>query len=170
LHPPYVATAITEDGTFTPTFNFSNVEDGDRFVLQVTYDMTDTGFTNTSAYSGVTDYFREKTENSLEQTVDTITQGVVGSERTVSLKTRRINAPIRSNSLFLYRIGNVKSIMSIFDVEQTTINFSSYYTGATGSRETIRVYVDSRATVDPAQPNSVVVNQGNGSSVTRIQR
>ncbi len=167
LHFPFVASSITETGTFTPTFNFSNVEDGDSFVLEVTYDMTDTGFTNTSTFSGVTQYFREKTENSLEQTIDTSTaQDVVGSQRSTSIKTRRINAPIRSNSVFLYRIGNVKSIMNIFDVEQRIINYSSFATGATGSRETLRVYVDSRIAEDPAAPNAAFGNQGNGSSVT----
>lgn len=166
LHFPFVATATTENETFTPTFNFSNVEDGDSFVLEVTYDLTDTGFTNTSTYSGVTQYFRNKTENSLEQTVDETTQNVVGSKRTTSIKVRRINAPIRSNSLFLYRIGNVKSITNIFDVEQRIINYSSFATGATGSRETLRVYVDSRVAENPAAPSNVTANQGNGSSVT----
>lgn len=170
LHFPFVATAATENGTFTPTFNFSNVEDGDRFVLEVTYNMSDTGFTIMSGTSGVTQVFKEKTENSLEQTVDSTTQNVIGSERTTSIKVRRINAPIRSNSSFLYRIGNVKVINNIFDVEQTVINYSSYYTGVTGSRETVRVYVDSTVTNEPAEPNNIIINNGVGSQVVPIQR
>lgn len=168
IHFPRVATAITENITTTPTFNFSNVEDGDSFVLQVTYDLTDTGFTNTNAYSGVTDYPREKTDNSLEQTIDKTTGELAegGSERSTSIKVRRINAPIRPNSLFLYRIGNVKGIQNIFDVDQQVINYSQYYTGATGSVETLRRYVDSLATEDPALANNTSGNQGNGTAVS----
>lgn len=166
LHFPFPATAITENITTTPTFNFSNVEDGDSFVLQVTYDLTDTGFTNTNAYSGVTDYPREKTDNSLEQTIDKTTNDIAdrGSERTTTIRTRRINAPIRRNSLFLYRIGNVKGIKNIFDVNQQIVNYSQYYTGATGSRETLRLYVDSRAAEEPAAANNASGNQNNGTT------
>lgn len=162
---PYIATAITEDTTFTPTFNFTNVEDGDSFVLEVTYDLSDSGFTNTDAYTGVTQYFREKTENSLEQAVDkSNTVDLAGSELTMTIKTRRVNAPIRPNSLFLYRIGNVKTLINIFDVEQRIINYSTHYTGATGSRETVRLYVDSKTTEDVATP---VTGQGAVGSGTK---
>lgn len=151
---PFVPTAATENTTFTPTFNFSNVEDGDNFVLEVTYDMSDTGFTNVSTFSGVTQYFREKTLNSMEETVDkSNSTDNFGFERTATLKTRRINAPIRPNSLFLYRIGNVKTVQNIFDVEQRIINYSTYHSGATGSRETMRLYVDSKTAQTPSTPS-----------------
>lgn len=163
---PFVATASTEDTTFTPTFNFSNVEDGDRFVLEVTYDMMDTGFTNTNLYSGVTQYFREKTDDSLEQTVDkSNTVDIAGFERTATLRTRRINAPIKPNFQFLYRIGNIKTIKNLFDIEQSVVNYSSYYSGATGSRETIKVYVDSKAVETPATSTSTQGNQGSSTAI-----
>lgn len=166
---PFVATAITQNDTFTPTFNFSNVEDGDKFVLEVTYDMSDTGFTNTSTYSGVTQYYRDKTDNSEEQTVDKTNTQAVGSERTTSLRIRRINAPIRPGSYFLYRIGNVKFINNIFDVEQKIINYSHYYTGATGTREVIRTYVDSRIALEPSAANDTQGNQGNGTQISPVR-
>lgn len=160
---PLVTTGITENGTFTPTFNFSNVEDGDRFVLEVTYDMTDTGFTNTNAFSGRTQYFREKTADSLEQAVDkSNTVDLAGAELTMTLRTRRINAPIRPNSLFLYRVGNIKTLTNLFDVEQTIINYSTYFSGATGSREDIRILVDSKAAEDPATPTPAKGSVGTG--------
>jgi hypothetical protein len=160
---PFVATAATENTTFTPTFNFSNVEDGDNFVLEVTYDMSDTGFTNVNTFSGVTQYFREKTSNSLEETVDkSNTIDVVGFERTATLKTRRINAPIRPSSSFLYRIGNVKTVKNIFEVEQKIINYSNYYSGVTGSRETMRLYVDSKTSDQPVIPSTATGSVGNG--------
>lgn len=164
---PIVVTAATEDTTFTPTFNFSNVEDGDNFVLEVTYDMADTGFTNTNTFSGVTQYFREKNDNSIEETVDkSNTVDIVGFEKTMTLKTRRINAPIRPNSLFLYRIGNVKTVQNIFNVEQRIINYSTYHSGATGSRETMRLYVDSKAATTPAMPNPTHGAKGDGTVPT----
>lgn len=171
LHFPFVATAVTQNGTFTPTFNFSNVEDGDSFVLEVTYDMTDTGFTNTDSFSGVTQYFREKTVDNVEQTLDkSTTVDVIGSERSTSIKVRRINAPIKKNSLFLYRIGNVKSVTNIFDVEQRVINYSTFATGATGSFDSIRVYVDSRNTEVPATPSNISVVNTNGLQVAQATR
>jgi len=162
---PIVVTAATEDTTFTPTFNFSNVEDGDNFVLEVTYDMVDTGFTNTNTFSGVTQYFREKTDNSMEESMDkSNTVDIVGFEKTMTLKTRRINAPVRPNSLFLYRIGNIKTVQNIFNVEQRIINYSTYHSGATGSRETMRLYVDSKGSTTPATPSAAQGAQGDGTS------
>lgn len=160
---PFVATSITESRTFTPTFNFSNVEDGDSFVLEVTYDIEDTGFTNSNSFSGVTQYPREKTEDSLEQTVDkTNTVDVVGSERTATLRTRRINTPIRPNSVFLYRIGNVKTLNNIFDVEQTVITYSDFLTGATSANESMRLYIDSKSVTTPAEPTNTEGSKRNG--------
>jgi len=171
MHFPFPATAITQNATFTPTFNFSNVEDGDSFVLEVTYDLTDTGFTNTNAYSGVTQYFRDKTPDSLEETVDRTTTNNVdgGTERSTSIRVRRINAPIRPNSLFLYRVGNIKSINNLFDVEQRVINYSTFMTGATGIREVIRTYVDSRAVEGPSIARDAYGSQGNGNTPTIIR-
>lgn len=167
---PFVPTSATENTTFTPTFNFSNVEDGDNFVLEVTYDMTDTGFTNVNTFSGVTQYFREKTANSLEETVDkSNTVDVVGFERTATLRTRRINAPIRPNSNFLYRIGNAKTVKNIFDVEQRIVNYSAYHSGATGSRETMRLYVDSKISENPVSPSPTTGTVGNGTLPTVSQ-
>jgi hypothetical protein len=126
--------------TFTPTFNFSNVEDGDEFFLQVTYTMTDSGFTQTT---GVTSYSRQKTVDNIEQIVDKTNQNVVGQDSTTSKRTRRINASLFPNSQYWYRIGNVKGIVDVFGGKKEIVTYSEPYSAITDSRFNIETFVDS---------------------------
>ncbi len=170
LEQPYPASVISAATTFTPTFFFSSLEDGDSFILQVTYDMTDTGFTNTTTFSGVTPYYLEKTDDSLEQVVNRTTSGVTGTDSTTSLKTRRINAALRPNNVFLYRIGSVKTIINIFNVKQELVNYSTYYSGATSVDEVLTVYVDNKEALDPVTPSPTQGSVTSGTSPGYVQQ
>lgn len=150
LEFPLPATSTTNNFTFTPTFNFSNVEDGDEFILEVTYNMADTGFTDTTSSTGVTQYRERKVDNSKEQLVDKTNVTLVGNEITQTRTTRRINKPLKPGSEYLYRIGNSKSIINIFGIKNEIINYSNYYTAVTGSHEVINLIVDSRTVSSPS--------------------
>lgn len=133
----------TGQTTFTPTFNFSNVEDGDSYRIQVTYTLSDTGFTDTSI-SGVSTYYFEKTLDSLEQISDSTTTFARDTSSSTTKKIRRYNVPIKGNSTFLYRIGNEKNIENIFDVNNYVVTWSDHATGSTSSDRFVTIYVDGR--------------------------
>lgn len=95
---------INVQGTQTnlsPVFNFSNVDDGDYYQLQVNYDVNDTPFSGTNIY----------TYNINKQ---------VGDAEFV----RVYSTPLRINDDFLYRIGNVKEIVNVFDNRQAITTWS----------------------------------------------
>jgi len=96
-----------ETNTFTPRLYTSNIEDGDEYIIEVTYDLNDSGFTNNKVV-----YNFPKNLNS-----ETKIQ-----ESAFSMKT---------NSNFMYRFGNVKKIKNVFDVNQKVITFSESLTGST---------------------------------------
>jgi len=93
--------------TFSPKVFFSNVEDGDEYVIEVTYDLQDTGYTNNKVVYNV----------SKNLSVDTKIQEVAFSMKT--------------NSNFMYRVGNVKKLTNVFDVKQKITTFSNNLTGST---------------------------------------
>lgn len=126
--------------TFTPTFNFSNIEDGDEFFLQITYNMTDSGFTQST---GVTNYSRQKTIDNLEQVVDKTNQNVVGQDSTTSKKIRRLSASLFPGTQYWYRIGNVKGIFDIFNGRKEIVTYSEPYSAMTDSRINVETFVDS---------------------------
>jgi hypothetical protein len=119
--------------TFTPTFYFSSVEDGDEYLLQVNYNTGDTGFTGTFF-----SYPIIKDDKFKEQSVDKQVNPV--SEFTTSKTIRRYETSIKSNSNFLYRVGNVKSIVNLFGVKQSVVTFSDNFMATTPSNP-ISVYV-----------------------------
>ena len=147
---PFPATSTTNNFTFTPTFNFSNVEDGDEFVLEVTYNLNDTGFTDTTSTTGVTQYRRPKVDGNREQLVDKTDTPLVGSETTQTRTTRRINVPLKPGSEYLYRVGNSKSIVNIFGIKNEIINYSGYYSAITGTHQVINLVVDSKTVSSPS--------------------
>jgi hypothetical protein len=138
--------------TFTPTFNFSNVEDGDEYLLEVSYDLSDTGFTNTNISSGMTFYEIEKDDKSLETITDKTDQDTVGFESSTSKVIRRYNRPLRAGSDYLFRIGNVKRIINIFGVLNKVVNYSDYSTGSTGTNEFLKVITDAPTDIKPYIP------------------
>lgn len=96
--------------TFAPTFNFSNVEDGDYYKLQVTYDPIDYQFQNTS----VATFVINKQEGDAEF-------------------VRTFATPLTPGREFLYRIGNVKEVENIFGVKQGTVVYSDYVYAVTAT-------------------------------------
>lgn len=154
---PFPDSGVTRQHSFTPTFNFSNVEDGDRYILQITYNMSDSGFTDGSSVSGYTTYTREKTTNSREEIVDKTSTVAVGTDSTTSKTTRRMNVPIKPGQPYWFRIGNIKLVKNIFAVEQKTVTYSDVFSSITGSRANIELFVDS-ASVSSVASASTSVN------------
>lgn len=85
----------------SPTFNFSNVDDGDYYQLQVNYDVLDTPFSGTEIYTY------------------TINKQVGDAEF-----VRVFSTPLRANDDFNYRIGNTKEIVNIFGNKQSITSWS----------------------------------------------
>lgn len=119
--------------TFTPEFRWSNGESADSFLIQINYNTGDTGFTGT--------VFTYPVEKSIENTKlsESITHGE-DSQFSTSKNVYNFQVPVKSNNSFLYRIGNSKEIIDIFDVRRNVVTFSDYYT-ATSQSEPIRTYV-----------------------------
>ena len=86
--------------TFAPIFSFKNVEDGDYYKLQVTYNTGDTVFT------GTTTTFKLQSQPGGPEYV------------------RTSAVALTPNAEFLYRIGNTKEIINIFKVKQNVTTWS----------------------------------------------
>ena len=119
--------------TFTPEFIWSNGDSADSFILQVDYNTSDTGFTGT-----VYNYPIEKVvENAkLATATSTFESKSYASQKTLYT----YQASVRSNSNFIYRIGNSKELIDIFNVRRVVVTFSEYYS-ATTQAQPIRTYV-----------------------------
>lgn len=92
---------IGNQPTYSPTFNFSRVDDGDFYRLQVTYDKTDT------AFSGPTKIER-----------------LINKQDGDAEYVRTYSAPLLPNKEFLYRIGNTKQIISLFGTKQQVTSWT----------------------------------------------
>jgi len=86
--------------TFAPIFSFKNVEDGDYYKLQVTYNTGDTVFT------GATTTFKLQSQPGGPEYV------------------RTAAVALTPNAEFLYRIGNTKEIINLFKVKQNVTTWS----------------------------------------------
>lgn len=96
--------------TFSPTWNFNNVDDGDLYRLQVTYDITDYTFNDSSKV----DFFINKQNGGPEF-------------------VRTYSTPLTPNKDFLYRIGNTKEITNIFGVRQSITTWTDYVQATTAN-------------------------------------
>ena len=88
--------------TFSPTFAFNNVEDGDYYKLQVSYDIEDKTFSTDAAIFPITKQ--------------------AGDAEYIRLFSIALNP----NSEFIYRIGNTKEIKNIFDIKQSITVWSEF--------------------------------------------
>lgn len=113
--------------TFSPSFSFSNVEDGDSVTVEVTYDMSNSGFTN---YSAITEYFFYKSDDNLEKNI-------------LNQKIRKVEVALLPDSIYWYRIGNVKTIYNIFENKQTIITYTDSYSATTVGTQIIGKESDS---------------------------
>lgn len=107
--PPKKADIFVVDGipavtgslnTFSPIFAFKNVEDGDYYKVQVSYNTGDTAFT------GDTTIFKFQPQPGNAEYV------------------RAVGAAVTPNSEFLYRVGNTKEIINLFQVKQNVTTWS----------------------------------------------
>lgn len=130
--------------TFTPEFRWSNGDNADTFLLQINYELSDTGFTGVSTFN----YPVEKTEKNTK----------ISRSKTKSLDTEfetekaiyTFQVPVKSNKTFIYRVGNSKELVDIFNVRRNVITFTDYYS-ATTQQEPIRIYVRTE-TDSPYEP------------------
>ena len=101
--------------TFAPIFGFKNVEDGDYYKVQVTYNTGDTSFT------GETTTFKFQRQPGNAEYV------------------RAVAAAITPNAEFLYRIGNTKEIINLFTVKQNVTTWSEFTYAKAANDGTYRV-------------------------------
>ncbi len=95
---------IAIQGTITnlsPIFNFSNVDDGDYYQLQVNYDTTDSSYSGSEIYTHV-----------------------INKQAGDAEFVRTFSTPLRANDSFIYRIGNTKEIVNIFNNKQSITKWS----------------------------------------------
>lgn len=119
--------------TFTPEFRWSNGGNADSFVVQINYNVADTGFTGT-----VLNYPVEKSEKN-RFTANSKTKGP-DSEFSTNKDIYTFQSPVKSNKCFIYRIGNSKEVNNVFGVRQNVITFSDYYS-ACSQTEPVKTYV-----------------------------
>lgn len=93
---------IGTQNTFAPIFSFKNVEDADYYKLQVTYSTGNTSFT------GATTIFKLQAQPGNAELI-----------RTAAVS-------LTPNSECLYRIGNTKEIINLFQVKQNITTWSEF--------------------------------------------
>jgi hypothetical protein len=120
-------------GTFTPEIYWTNGEGADEYLVQVTYNTGDTGFTGT-----VFSYVVPKTNETKQEGVNKIKTS--DSEFTTSKPIRKYQLSLKSNKCLLYRVGNVKVLRNMFGVKQSVVTFSEYLSACT-QVEPIKTYV-----------------------------
>jgi hypothetical protein len=100
--------------TFSPIFSFNNVDDGDYYRLQISYDTGDTKFTGTTTIFKI--------------------QKQIGDAEFI----RTYSTPLTPNAFFLYRVGNTKEIINMFGIKQNVTvwgDYSSAHTANNGQFE-----------------------------------
>lgn len=121
--------------TFSPLFTFgnSNGKDADEYLLQINYNTGDTGFTGT-----IFNYpIKKTTENTR---IGSFTEKGSTTDFNSQQEITTASAPLKSNSDFLYRIGNVRYMVNIFGVRQFVVTFSDTFM-ATTQTEPVKTYV-----------------------------
>ena len=123
--------------TFTPEFRWSNGDSADSFLIRISYNTGDTGFTGT-----VYNYPVEKSEKN-SKTSTSVTKGSFDEiSTTKTLYTFQIS--VKSNKSFIWQIGNSREFIDIFDVRRNVVTFSEYY-AAISQSEPIKTYVVSES-------------------------
>lgn len=119
--------------TFTPEIFWSNGEKADEYMVQVSYNTGDTGFTGTVFTYIVpkSDEFKEESDSKIKTS-----SSEFSSKKTI----RKYELSLKSNSDAIYRVGNVKFIKNIFGVKQSVITFSDNKS-ITTQTEPIKTYV-----------------------------
>jgi len=121
--------------TFSPLFTFgnSNGKDADEYLLQINYNTGDTGFTGT--------IFNYQVKKTTENTrIGSFTEKGFTTDFNSQQEITTASAPLKSNSDFLYRIGNVRYMLNIFGVRQFVVTFSDAFM-ATTQTEPVKTFV-----------------------------
>lgn len=119
--------------TFTPEFRWSNGDKADSFLIQISYNTSDSGFTGT-----VFNYPVEKIEKNSQ--ISNSKVKFPSEEYSTQKRIFTFQVPVKSNKSFIYRVGNSREMVDIFDIKRTVVTFSDYYS-ATTQVEPIRTYV-----------------------------
>jgi hypothetical protein len=119
--------------TFTPEFRWSNGDKADSFLVQINYNTGDTGFTGT-----IFNYPVEKSEKNSK--LSTSTQKGISEDFSTDKNIYTFQLPMKSNKSFIYRVGNSREIIDIFNVRRNVITFTDYYSAISQS-EPIKTYV-----------------------------
>jgi hypothetical protein len=121
--------------TFSPLFTFgnSNGKDADEYLLQINYNTGDTGFTGT-----IFNYQIKKTAENTR--IGSFTEKGSTTDFNSQQEITTASAPLKSNSDFLYRIGNVRYMLNIFGVRQFVVTFSDAFM-ATTQTEPVKTFV-----------------------------
>lgn len=126
-----------ETNTFTPEIFWSNGENADNYLIQVTYNTGDTSFSGEVFNYNIPklDKYKEKSNNTKIESEEDFS-----SEKTI----RKFQISLKSNKNALYRIGNVKEIINIFEKKQSVVTFSDAFTIKTQD-EPIKTFVFSES-------------------------
>lgn len=119
--------------TFTPEIFWSNGENADSYLVQVTYNTGDTGFTG-----AIFSYIVPKTDDFKETAISKTNEST--TEFSSSKSIRKYQLSLKSNNCIIYRVGNVKEIVNIFGVKQSVVTFSENKSICTQT-EPIKIYV-----------------------------
>jgi hypothetical protein len=130
---PKIENPLPTGGTFTPSFFFSNAEDGDEYVLQVEYATNATFSSTTQTHQ----YFRSKSQSS-EETVTEFDNSEASSttarvQKTTTVKARRVEAALTPSQSYCWRIGNIKFIIDVFGIKRSVITYSDINCSITSS-------------------------------------
>jgi hypothetical protein len=115
---PYVTGQLN---TFSPMFLWSNTDDGDSYLLQITYS---TG--SSQSFSGtVYSYPIDKASSNLStEEMLNLPTGDWSIAQKATQTVREYSVPLAYGQTFWYRIGNVKELTNMFGVKQKVITFS----------------------------------------------
>jgi len=121
--------------TFSPLFTFgsANNKDADEYLLQINYNTGDTGFTGT-----IFNYPIKKTAENTR--IGSFTEKGFTTDFNSQQEITTASAPLKSNSDFLYRVGNVRYMVNIFGVRQFVVTFSDTMM-ATTQTEPVKTFV-----------------------------
>lgn len=123
--------------TFTPELRWSNGNNADSFLVQINYNTGDTGFTGT-----IYNYPVAKTPENTKTITNRIKTPTTETVTDKVIYTAQVS--VKSNSNFIYRIGNSREFIDVFDVRRNVVAFSDTFS-AISQPDPIRLYVGSES-------------------------
>lgn len=133
--------------TFSPEFFFSNVTDGDEYVVEITYEDVNSGFT---VFSATSRYFFS-TDDACDPNGGNRPAASIEKTSFISESTRRVSVPIVPGSVYYYRVGNVKYVVNLFGVKQSIITYTDPFKTESFSGQSVEYTVDSSISRKPVE-------------------